>query len=266
MARENPPFFKPPANALVRVWRYMDLKKFVWMLDNKALYFPRVTTMNDPYEGHYTIVMAPSEESEKAFMKMMAARPNSHFSLEREDHREQLRAEYRSFLKGLKVIKDLYYVSCWHMNEEESSAMWKLYTSHGDSVCVTSTYQRLSQELPEDCFWGCVNYIDYRTDMFDVFYFLNFVVHKRRSFAHEREVRAVINNSMGNNLELKYPYPPINDGKGIAVPINLARVINEVYVSPDAKPAFLEEVQRLISTYRLDVPVKQSEVNAPPAY
>lgn len=51
MARENPPFFKPPANALVRVWRYMDLKKFVWMLDNKALYFPRVTTMNDPYEG-----------------------------------------------------------------------------------------------------------------------------------------------------------------------------------------------------------------------
>ena len=105
MARENPPFFKPPANALVRVWRYMDLKKFVWMLDNKALYFPRVTTMNDPYEGHYTIVMAPSEESEKAFMKMMAARPNSHFSLEREDHREQAARRISKLLKGAQSYK-----------------------------------------------------------------------------------------------------------------------------------------------------------------
>ncbi len=262
MVKEQPPFFRRPTNQHVAVWRYMDFTKFVWMLDNKALYFPNALTLNDPYEGYYTEGMAPSKKSEEIFIRMMLARENSPSSIARKDHRE-LRGLYRYFLKDLKVTTELFYVSCWHMNEEESSAMWKLYTSRGDSVCVKSTYKQLSQELPEDCYLGCVNYIDYKTDMFDVFYYLNFVVHKRKSFEHEKEVRAVINNG---TITGKPPYPPINDRKGIVVPIDLAHVINEVYVNPAAKPPFLEEVRQLISTHNLAIPVKQSEVNAPPKY
>jgi hypothetical protein len=268
MVQKQRPFFRSPADENVPVWRYMDLTKFVWMLHNRALYFPNVLTMNDPYEGYYTQGLAPSKESEEIFIRNMCARESGTFSVESEDHRESLRAFYRRFLEGLKVTTELFYVSCWHMNEEESSAMWKLYTSHGDSVCVRSTYQQLSQELPDDCYLGCVNYINYKTDMFDVYEFLNFVVHKRKSFEHEREVRAVINNALTLTATGMYqpPYPAVNDRKAIVVPINLPRLINEVYVSPDAKPPFLDVVQQLISTYGLDVPVNQSEVNAPPAY
>lgn len=268
MAQKQRPFFRSPVNEHVPVWRYMDLTKFVWMLHSSALYFPNALTMNDPYEGYYTQGMAPSKESEEIFIRNMCAMEDGIFSIENEEHRESLRGQYRRFLGGLKVTTELFYVSCWHMNEEESSAMWKLYTSHGDSVCVKSTYQQLSGELPDDCYLGCVNYIDYRTDMFDVYEYLNFVVHKRISFAHEREVRAVINNALRLTASGKYvaPYPPVGGRKGIVVPINLTRVINEVYVSPDAKPPFLGVVQQLISKYGLDVPVKQSEVNAPPAY
>jgi hypothetical protein len=260
MVLKQPPFFRCPTNEQVPVWRYMDLTKFVWMLHNNALYFPSALIMNDPYEEYYTQMMAPSKESEDIFLRSVLARRKK--PIERD---EAYRSAYRSLLRDLKDITKLFYVSCWHMNEEESSAMWKLYTSHGDSVCVTSTYQQLSQALPDDCYLGCVNYIDYKTDMFDVYEYLNFVVHKRKSFEHEREVRAVINNSY-TLLTLEPPYSPINDEKGIVVPIDLANVINEVYVSPDAKWPFLEVVQQLVTTYGLAVPVKQSEVNAPPAY
>lgn len=265
MVREQPTFFRPPLNEDVPVWRYMDLTKLLWMLQNKALYFPSAPTMNDPYEGHYTQALTPSKKSEEAFIQMMCGRPNSPFSVDREDHRESLRARFRIHLKeDLPGIAERFYVSCWHMNEEESAAMWKLYTSHGDSICVRSTYRQLSQELPDDCYWGCVNYIDYKADVFDVYEFLNFVVHKRKSFEHEREARAVINNTPV--LTAEPPYPSVNGGKGIVVPMELACVLNEVYVSPDAKAPFREIVQQLIKTYGLDVPVKPSEVNAPPAY
>jgi hypothetical protein len=267
MVQEQRPFFRRPADEHVRVWRYMDLTKFEWMLHNRALYFANAPTLNDPYEGYYTKTMAPSKESEDIFVRNMCARKNSPFSIASADHQKRLRTEYRRLLKDLKVITDLFYISCWHMNEEEeeSSAMWKLYTSHGDSVCVTSTYQQLSLALPDNCYLGCVNYIDYRKDMFDVYEYLNFVVHKRKSFEHESEVRAVINNA-ASLATLKPPYIPINDKRGILVRIDLARVINEVYVSPDAKPEFLEVVKQLISSHDLAVPIKRSEVNERPTY
>ena len=265
MVRQQPPYFRCPANEHIPVWRYIDLTKFEWMLQNKALYFPSAATMNDSYEGHYTRMMAPSKEAEEIFIRKMLARKDSPWSIEREDHLASLRRAYRNLLNvDLKGIRERFYISCWHMNEEESSAMWKLYTSREDSVCVRSTYQQLSQELPSDCYLGCVNYMDFERDMFDVYEFLNFVVHKRRAFEHEKEVRAVINNT--GSLTGEPPYPPVKDGKGIVVPIDLARIINEVRVSPDAKSPFLQEVQHLISIHGLAVPVKPSEVNAPPAY
>src|SRR4051794_14031371 len=119
MVREQPAFFRPPLDADVSVWRYMDLTKFLWMLQNKALYFASVPTMNDRYEGHYPQPLAPSEKSEEAFIRRMCERPNSPFSIDREDHREALRTRFRNHLKeDLPGIAERFYVSCWHMNEE----------------------------------------------------------------------------------------------------------------------------------------------------
>jgi hypothetical protein len=36
-------------------------------------------------------------------------------------------------------------ISCWHMNEHESAAMWKLYSSSNDAVCIRSVYRHLRQ-------------------------------------------------------------------------------------------------------------------------
>ena len=42
--------FEPPADRDVSVWRYMDLAKFLWMLQKNALFFARADQLGDPYE------------------------------------------------------------------------------------------------------------------------------------------------------------------------------------------------------------------------
>jgi hypothetical protein len=43
--------FKPPEDENAVIWRYMDIAKFVWLLEHEALYFPRADLLGDPHEG-----------------------------------------------------------------------------------------------------------------------------------------------------------------------------------------------------------------------
>jgi hypothetical protein len=45
--------FKKPDDPDVKIWRYMSISKFLWMLQNNALYFARSDHLGDPFEGHY---------------------------------------------------------------------------------------------------------------------------------------------------------------------------------------------------------------------
>jgi hypothetical protein len=157
------PSFQPPLSHRISIWRYMDLAKFLWMLEHGALYFCRADLLGDPYEGYYTEPEVKLDE----------------------------KAAFAHLRKQIVAITRSMYVNCWHMNDSESAAMWKLYTSHHQSVCVRSTYELLSQVLPGECMLGCIKYIDYSMDLIDRSIVLNYITHKRKSFEHEKEVRAV---------------------------------------------------------------------------
>src|SRR6202040_560368 len=51
------------------------------------------------------------------------------------------------------------YVNCWHMNEYESDAMWRLYSTANETICVQSTFKRLAEGLSSYVSAGEVNYI-----------------------------------------------------------------------------------------------------------
>lgn len=48
-----------------KLWRYMDLAKFLSLLDESSLYFTRIDHFNDPYEGALGVL-----ENEDAWIKM----------------------------------------------------------------------------------------------------------------------------------------------------------------------------------------------------
>jgi len=47
--------FEKPENDDVKIWRYMDLPGFVWMLNQKSLYFCAIEQLRclDPFEGSF---------------------------------------------------------------------------------------------------------------------------------------------------------------------------------------------------------------------
>jgi hypothetical protein len=229
----------------------MDLGKFVWLLQNRALFFARSDNLGDPYEGHYTRAMA--ELGEGKFIE--AIQPPSPGA------EEGMRARYRKYLEWIAERKLRIFVNSWHMNEAESAAMWRLYTTLNEAICITSTFEKLAAELPDDAFFGMVTYIDYNEHFIKMDNALNYIAHKRSSYAHEREVRAVI-YAEDDNISAKYSQ--LNDGMVVGIELN--RVVESVYVSPSSSPMMREIVTNLLTTYGLAVPVRQSEVNAPPPY
>jgi hypothetical protein len=107
------------------------------------------------------------------------------------------------------------------MNEHESAAMWKLYSTSNEAVCIQSTYRRLRQCLPQCVMIGEVNYINYETQGFAADNGLNFITHKRLSFSHERELRAILWEMAGDAQSYKAQIEP----GGLAIEVDLSALI-----------------------------------------
>jgi hypothetical protein len=258
MTATEPPIFNPPADRDISIWRYMNLSKFAWMLQNKALYFCRCDRLGDPYEGYHT---QPVATNEAEYTQTLLANAQF-FGLSNAE--EIAKVGFKHLLNVPKQIRAEMFVSCWHMNDEESSAMWKLYTSHDESICLRSTYETLAQALPNACTLGCVKYIDYRKDTFDIGNQLNYIFHKRKSFEHEREARAVVWKP--RNTPAVTPIRTTVDSEGLIVPVNICDLVKEIFVSPESKTILREIVDGLAKKYGLSVTVRQSTANDPPPY
>ncbi len=91
------------------------------------------------------------------------------------------------------------------------------------------------------------------------------VLYKRRSFEHEREVRALVEPE-GMAALLKKEGNP-SPGAGRWVKINVAETIEQVLIAPDAPPWFPELVRQVTARYHQSVvPVVPSALAQIPFY
>lgn len=52
---------------------------------------------------------------------------------------EEERAVGRANVEAFRRARDLMYVSSWHMNEHESTAMWRLYLKSDEGLAIRTT-------------------------------------------------------------------------------------------------------------------------------
>ena len=240
---EEHPLFVPPLDKNARVWRYLDFTKLLSMLSTRSMYFARVDKLNDPFEG--------SNPKANVYLRQSAARV-----LPKEVKEKYL----QSRLAIGDVSKDYrkhIAVNCWHMNEHESAAMWKLYLSRNEEgVAIQSTFKKLKSSFvcEEDVFVGTVKYIDYETDYIegDNPNLLAPFMHKRISFSHEREVRALVSVT------------PEEHGKLLKV--DLDALVERIYVAPNAADWFKELVKEVISIYGEKFEVVDSSLSNRPVF
>jgi hypothetical protein len=207
--------------------------------------------MGDPFEGHYSRPTAMSEES---FVAAQMTDP-VFAAMGEATHRRN----FRKIISDVSKEKQNLFVNCWHMNEYESLAMWKLYASQDEAICIQSNFRTLEQLLPGKSLLGIVKYIDYERQYISVTDAFQYIVHKRKSFEHERELRAVLWEPLMEEIEM------VGD-RGAIVPIDLNKLIKNIFISPNATPILEEVVGGLKSQYRLLAPVNKSRVNDGPDY
>lgn len=145
------------------------------------------------------------------------------------------------------------YISCWHSNNYESEAMWKLYAVNvTNAIAIQTTTRRLYEALDRNPYIdiGKIKYIDYRNTFAPV---NGSYWYKRKAFEHEREVRAILRDHR-------------HTGLGVAVPVDTEKLIERIYISPYAPKWFEEVVYSVMEKYSIDKPVVRSDMMDKPFY
>lgn len=220
-------------NKDTKIWRYMDLAKFISILQNKALFLPsiEILSFDDPYEGSI-----PPPIVNKIYNDMV----------EKEGSSLDADILRKSVKEAFDLIKYFLCVSCWHKNEYESTAMWNLYKNMNEGIAIQTTFNRFKNFLKEKNknkkiifdevkyeeynksseyyfkifnadegkvigiiemfslliptyeFTGSIN--DFLNDCFKEFHLFSFL--KRKSFEHEKEIRVMtINEEFAKKID-----------------------------------------------------------------
>lgn len=240
-AGEHPVFTTPPDEAVL--WRYLDSAKLTSLLERGELWFPSAAALGDPFEGSFSRANLESSLAEIPEASRAEARNNL--------------ARFRRYAAGHTFI------SCWHENAVESAAMWRLYLKSDEGVAISTTAADLKSSLadaPQDIYLGRVRYIDYDSDPMPADNTFWPFVHKRRSFEHEREVRAVIADY---RLPVDYTQP---DSAGTYVPVDTEVLVGAVHVAPGTPDWFLEVVESVLRRYASGTTVHRSRLSEDPVF
>jgi hypothetical protein len=251
--RNAPEVFKQPADLNAQLWRYMDFAKYVSMLERRALFFARADRLGDPFEG----AISPLNKRERK-------KSGDDSAILLSERGTVTMSTPRSYSAINKTMREWTYINCWHLNEVESAAMWRLYAQTSQAIAIQSTYHKLSQALPNAASLGVVQYIDYQKTALPTDQLLHMYLHKRRSFQHEREVRAIILGWNSDEGELRLFTR--NPRSGIEVLVDLNAVIERIYVAPAAPAWFRELVGQVSKRYGLDRDVVASSLDDRPIY
>ena len=231
-----PPIFNPPPDDAV-LWRYMDFVKFVSLLEQNSLFFPRADRLDDPFEGYFPISslkrrVSPAEAT-----------------------------EIFNIYKGLTSVT---LISCWHESLHESEAMWKLYSKETDGIAIRTDFDSLRKSFTgsQRMRFGRINYIDHEADYPDTTSFWSPFLQKRKSFAHEHEVRVIIQEFPPEQI---FDLTPLYDA-GNYYEVDLSILIHEVVVAPYAPDWLVKLVQSVAVRYKLKALVNKSRLGDPPTW
>lgn len=245
MYKEHSSFTPPQPYATL--WRYVTFAKFVDMIDKRALFFARADKLGDPFEGSYP----------KANVK---SRNQNNLGPD----------ESKTVINFQKHLPRFILISCWHENEYESEAMWKLYSMLSDGIAIKTDFTALTKCFTSEkvIHIGKVNYLDYPIDSMPEAEFFDPFLHKRRPFEHETEVRAMTHkmpepDGTTDIRDVMCNSPDICN-VGVSYAADLSILISEIIVAPLAPEGFVDLVKSVSSRYHLGAPVTRSSLAGHP--
>jgi hypothetical protein len=268
--------------------RFVELPKLFELLISGRIFFPTLDTLKsvDPFECGISLahtirkMRRPELESEASFLHRFL--PQSHRtgdSVEDQKRHETLLkrskiAAVRQHVTEMRLImlRSRVVCNCWHLSEQESDAMWKIYGS-GIGVMIVSTVKRLRAAIkgaysgifcspnPQEYTIAPVRYVDEKNvSRLSDFYSQRPWLLKRMSFAHEQEIR----------VSHELPWMIIDpESPGMLIEIDSQKLISEIILSPFNPPwadrPVASAIKIILESRGIAVPIRRSDHMRPPA-
>lgn len=244
--------FPKPDDHNVKVWRYMDFPKFISLISTKHLFFSSIKTLRlqDNFEGIFSRI----------------ARDQNPFLDDGND--------IRKWLNDLLIPRIC--INCWHINEYESVAMWDLYSRYSQGIAIQSTFNQLSSSFDtteRTINIGMVKYIDYSNESnLSLDQPMSVILHKRKSYEFERELRAVVIPDELLPKTLNGKTIPVDGAVmsdfirtgGVYVPVNINRLISKIYLYPKTPKWVHDTIISALEKYEIEKNVVQSDLDEDP--
>jgi hypothetical protein len=213
------------------IWRYMDLWKFLDILDNSRMYLSQASKFEDKLDGRIPNHALKSAESGHPLKQIDSFSESS--------------------------LKRSHYVGCWSSEVKETYPMWKVYSDYKTAVAIKTTVGDLISSISEeekDIYIGKINYVNphgsyvFKGNTFQFFF------EKRDYFSFENEVRILtIMEYSGNRELLELP-------SGIFIKTKPETLIKEIKLAPLADESFKNLIELKLSDMGLKIPISFSEI------
>lgn len=247
---------KPKAEFL---WKFVDMNKFLSMLQNAELHFCSLDNLNDIFEGA-NIINSSYIQRDYTVGFMPAIQRNSTFPEEVFDERKE---SFRNRIKALRKYQENFFVDCFFQGEEESVAMWNSYSAD-NGIAIKFNSELLLEEISKfynvqlsknfEFGYGSIAYEkltnpDYEKFLIGDHHDLIFEPFKKDVFhMHENEYRFIF-----------YKKGDIGDNH-IKVKIDLAKTIRNIVAHPNSPDWVIETIYNLVLKYELVKEVHKSRI------
>lgn len=230
------------------IWRYMDLWKFLDIIDNNRLYMTRLDRVEDKYEANY-------------YNKFI----NSSIMSRSKKHNVNINSD--EITKAMEHNKKYIYMSCWTNMKTENYLLWKAYTNYTTGIVIKSNGGNLLKSINNSekrkFLIKKIMYINTeKKDENEIFSdydihedFSDLLFLKRDYFKHEQEYRMITYFDANTDSSNKNTKP-----SGLYIEIDPKILIKEVYVSPGSSDEFKKLVQLKVDKLKFGIEVKKSGI------
>lgn len=246
--KHTPLIFEIKENLVVS--KYVDIIKFISILQQESLFFCRVDKLEDRFEG-------TSPKANEDFFKEFYKSIQNIINTKEKD----IDAEVEKQLLWRKEIEEKFKkiacVCCWNKFSDESYAMWKIYSDMNKGIMIKSDIERLKMSFlktPENIQLSDVRYTN-REIMIEPTNLNSPIIHKHIAYSFENEIR-LIHQVNHNDFTYNWENEKNQNGENLKVDLNI--LIDEIILSPYSSDWFLEMVTDLLEKYNLNKKVRFS--------
>jgi hypothetical protein len=237
--------------------KYVDITKFVSLLQRKSLFFCRLDKLEDQLEG-----TTGTANFESLVMGKRLLRDSGFYTIPMPE--EKINASVKKSYDNEKTRKSAFCVNCWNIKRDnESAALWKIYSDFNKGIMITSSIDRLIRSFlktKEEIWLSEIKYIDHAKEVMAYGSILDPIIHKHKAYGYEEEVRMIHQKGSGKGGWFNdWSNEEVEEGVYLKVDIN--ELMDSITISPYSPKWFFTLIKGVMKKYGLKTPILKSELS-----